>query len=106
MDALTNRTVFKFPIRFTGAIFALDGKRVHRFVHLGRDQSGEVCFWVEVVDSEANVAGYIQQIVCGTGQNIPDNYAHIGTYLDDDGVHVWHVYCRSTYKGVAHGSVS
>lgn len=82
-------TVWKFPL-------ALDAKgraevkmpAPAAIIDTAFDADGNLCVWAEVRPSEPLVTRRLA--VVGTGHDIPDNGAHVGSVID--GMFVWHIY--------------
>lgn len=46
-----------------------------------------------IVDSSENVPQITRRlVVVGTGHRLPDNARHLGTYQEDGGMFVWHLF--------------
>lgn len=56
-------------------------------VHVGRDMGGEVCVWIDGDLEDTSMRAFR---VFGTGQEIPADAVHVGSWIELP--FVWHVY--------------
>ncbi len=92
------RTVYKYPIRITDQQVIdvhCDGGSPARVLMVGLDPHGVACVWVEV-DSDLPAAFPLLVYVCGTGNPVPKDGRHLGSFTS--GPFVWHVYSPKAVK--------
>jgi hypothetical protein len=77
------KTIFKFPITGRPILMALNA----RFLHFDM-QNGQATAWFEVRTDSTKEERSLT--IFGTGHEVPDNAAHLGTCMD--GQFVWHLY--------------
>jgi hypothetical protein len=87
------RTVYKYPLHVDYQQTIRVSREVgvsSKIVHVGLDPTGMPCVWVE------NRPGPINELfvifVVGTGQPIPENTEHVGSFVQ--GSYVWHAYLQ------------
>ena len=60
-----------------------------KIIHVGLDPKGIPCIWAEV---QHRPDRFIDRVifVVGTGNRIPEDAAHVGSFIQDE--FVWHIY--------------
>jgi hypothetical protein len=93
------RQVWKFPVPDTLQVnvpFTVEAPGIGRAVHFDMQETDTgyhpTFLWTEV-DPDAPFST-TQFMVVGTGWDVPDDYEHVGTYLN--GPLVWHLYQAQT----------
>lgn len=82
--------IYKYPIQIAGPQ-ELKMPRGMTPLHVGLDPIGVPCIWAKV-EPESEIHGYTVW-VCGTGHDAPEDFLHIGTFIQ--GPFVWHVFMKT-----------
>lgn len=81
--------ILKYPI----SLFFLALPKNSKLLHVGMDPQGAKCIWV--LGDLAEMGPQVRLHILGTGSDVPDNLAHLGSFKEDfiNGPDLmWHVF--------------
>ena len=83
-------TVYKYPLPIENSL-TLPLPEYHQIVHVDT-QNDQPMVWV-LLDPDAPKRLF-QYAIVGTGQPVPEGYAHVRTFQQFDGMLVWHLFAE------------
>ena len=89
IERIFKYTANKYELASNEGAFALDMPAGARVILAGQ-QHGEFCVWA-IVDPD-RVPERREFLLRGTGHPLPTNVVHIGSFLQNEGEFVWHLF--------------
>ncbi len=84
------KTVYKYPLTLESRL-VISLPEDHQIVHV-EAQCDEPMVWV-LLDSDAPKRPF-QYALVGTGHPVPDEYVHVRSFQQFDGMLVWHLFAE------------
>lgn len=89
---MSDQVVYKYVAPLLGTSRRYNISRYAKFVHVGFDPNGDLCFWAEVSKAQPDEEWTINNIGTGMGFNKTGTH-HIGTAVKD--ALVYHLYLEN-----------